>query len=164
MPVKYRYHTVLSLLFLVTSFVPLLFWGRLESVEVPLHFNYAGVPDSWGSCGNLLVLPLVACVVCFLALYCIRKPQLINYPVKISKENRQRLFPLGIKFVQYINIGVMLLLSYISNSSLMIALGHWTKMPVGPLYFLLGLIILLTGIFWWNIRRVGKRLENDNIK
>lgn len=161
---KYKCHTVLSLLFLVTSFVPLLFWSRLESIEVPVHFNYAGVPDSWGSCGNLLVLPLVACVVCFLALYSIRKPQLINYPLKTSGENRQRLFPLGIKFVQYINIVVMLLLSYISNSSLMIALGYWKKMPVVPLYFLLGLIILLSGIFWWNIWCVVKRLENDNIK
>ena len=163
---KNKCSNVLALVFLLSSFVPLFFLGRLEGARVPAHFNYAGVPDRWDNGTALMVLPLVACFAYVLLLLSQKWPRMINYPGRRRKggvtstsgtdggsgSSLEEMHAVGVKYVSRISVVVMLLFSYLANSSLVIALGCWSKIPSGPMYAIIGLIVLLTVMFYRDIK------------
>jgi len=66
-------------------------WSSLPE-QIPTHFNAAGAADSYGSKGTLIMLSvlmllmfaLLAGIECF--------PQAWNMPVKVTEENKERLY------------------------------------------------------------------------
>ncbi len=158
---RYSCSKILAFVFLLASFVPVFFWQRLAEARVPVHFNYAGEPDRWGDGCSIFLLPLLSCVLYVLMLCSARKPQLINWPINVSKEEKAELIPYAVPFVQRINVLAMMLLSYLSNGSFMVALGHWKKLPVLPLYAIVCLIIVLIAVFCRKIVVLRKRLGEN---
>lgn len=142
---------MLALLFLLSSFVPLFFLDRLEGARVPAHFNYAGFPDRWDNGTGLQLLPFVACFVYVLMLLSQKWPGLINFSRR-SRRSTEEMYAVGIKYVRRISVVVMLMFSYLANSSLVIALGYWSKIPSGPMYAVVGGIVLLTVMFYREVK------------
>ncbi len=57
---------------------------------IPTHFNFSGVPDSFGSKFTILLLPILLTIFYIAFSLLSRVPQFYNYPVEITKENAER--------------------------------------------------------------------------
>ncbi len=156
------FYRILSFIFLLTSFIPVLFWNRLIETKIPVHFNFAGEPDRWGDGVNIFLLPLFSCVLYVLMSCAARNPQLINYPMKVSKDERMKFFPYLVPCIQSLNVVLMIFLSYLSNGALIVGLGYWKTLPVVPLYTFLGLIVLFVVVFYWKILSLRKRMKRNS--
>lgn len=69
-------------------------WESLPSV-VPSHFNAAGVPDAYGDKGVLLLEPIVALALWILLVVARHRPELCNFPVRVTPRNRAALYAIG---------------------------------------------------------------------
>lgn len=89
-----RAMNVLSLLLLAGVTVWLyLIWGEIPS-QVPLHYNAAGQIDRWGGKGTLIALAAIAWVMYGLLTLVEWIPGAWNTGVKITEENRERVYAL----------------------------------------------------------------------
>ena len=89
-----RVMNVLSLLLLAGVTVWLcLTWGEIPG-QVPLHYNAAGQIDRWGGKGTLIVLAIIAWGMYGMLTAAERFPGAWNTDVKITEENRERVYAL----------------------------------------------------------------------
>lgn len=56
--------------------------------SVPIHRNIKGEVDSWGYKSTLVLLPIINLLLLFVLSFFIKKPEMANYPVKISEDNK----------------------------------------------------------------------------
>ena len=81
--------------------------------EVPIHFNFAGEADGWGSKYILLVLPLIA-IVMTVALEALEKhPQLHNYPERLNESNVNAFYRTSIRTLNVLKNGILLLFAFL---------------------------------------------------
>ena len=145
----------LSFAILLTAFVPLTYWGKLEGAEFPTHFNLlTGVPDNWGGKVEMLVLMGVAVAVYVLLVLCCRYPNLMNYPARITEENKEKLYSLGVSLGQRMNWLMMLTFSLTINCSALIAIGVMERFPVYMIWISLLAILAAVIQFIVQVRRV----------
>lgn len=146
----------LSFAILLTAFVPLTYWGKLEGAEFPTHFNLlTGVPDNWGGKVEMLVLMGVAAAVYVLLVLCCRYPNLMNYPARITEENKEKLYSLGVSLGQRMNWLMMLTFSLTINCSALIAIGVMERFPVYMIWISLLAILAAVIQFIVQVRRVA---------
>ena len=144
----------LSFAILLTAFVPLTYWGKLEGAEFPTHFNLlTGVPDNWGGKVEMLVLMGVAAAVYVLLVLCCRYPNLMNYPARITEENKEKLYSLGVSLGQRMNWLMMLTFSLTINCSALIAIGVMERFPVYMIWISLLAILAAVIQFIVQVRR-----------
>ena len=144
----------ISFAILLTAFVPLTYWGKLEGAEFPTHFNLlTGVPDNWGGRGEMLILMGVTAAVYVLLVLCCRYPRMMNYPAKAAKEDKERLFPLGVALAQRLNWMLMLLFSLMINCSALMAIGVMERFPVYMIWISLLAILAAVIQFIVQVRR-----------
>lgn len=116
-------------------------WKKIPET-VPTHFNALGKADAYGSKGSLIaevaimaaLFLLLAIVECF--------PSAWNFPVKVTAENRDRLYKIGFAMIGAMKI--LMVCMFINAGLSSIAKDY----PVWPLYLLLVLIAatILVGI------------------
>ena len=76
--------------------------------EVPIHFNFAGEADGWGSKYVLLLLPFIG-VVLVLALEAVEKrPYLHNYPQYINEANVRQFYGVSVRTSNLTKNGTLL--------------------------------------------------------
>ena len=144
----------LSFAILLTAFVPPTYWGKLEGAEFPTHFNLlTGVPDNWGGKVEMLVLMGVAAAVYVLLVLCCRYPNLMNYPARITEENKEKLYTLGVSLGQRMNWLMMLTFSLTINCSALIAIGVMERFPVYMIWISLLAILAAVIQFIVQVRR-----------
>ena len=68
-------------------------WGSIPA-QVPLHYNAAGQIDRWGGKGTLMALGAIAWVLYGVLTAVERFPGAWNTGVKITEENRERVYAL----------------------------------------------------------------------
>lgn len=91
---------------------------------VPTHFDFSGVPDTWGHPSTLLVLPALT-----LALYAGLTllqafPRFYNYPGKVSAENAARVQRVGRQTVLATKVFLVAALTYVFHESVRVARGE----------------------------------------
>jgi hypothetical protein len=59
---------------------------------VPMHHNFAGEVDRWGSKGEMILLPVIAWAMYLLITLLERFPDIWNTGIKITEENRGRAY------------------------------------------------------------------------
>ena len=60
--------------------------------SLPTHFNFAGNPDGFGDRISVIFEPLISALVVIIVEIISHFPQLWNYPVKVTDENRDILY------------------------------------------------------------------------
>ena len=144
----------ISFAILLTAFAPLTYWGKVAGVQFPIHFSIlTGVPDGWGDKGAMLLLMGIAAAIYVLLVVCCRYPRMMNYPVKAAKEDKERLFPLGVALAQRLNWMLMLLFSLMINCSALMAIGVMERFPVYLVWISLLCIIAAVIQFIVQVRR-----------
>ena len=82
--------------------------------EVPIHFDAAGQPDAYG---DKMVVLGVACGIILVQLviyWASKKPQVMDYPAKVTDENAQRLYREGERFFVCLGLSISALMAGIS--------------------------------------------------
>lgn len=116
---------VFSLLGLIYALAPLFVYKKLpEHSMVPIHFNIVGHPDSWGGSYHIIIYSLLSVFFYLLMSFLERNYKILNYPIKITSNNSEAVYRLGVRLVRHLKLFVTLLFAYFANLSFGIAMGE----------------------------------------
>jgi uncharacterized membrane protein len=138
--------TIIALILLLgTTIYLIVVWSSLPD-QIPGHFNAAGEVTRWDSKGTLLVLPIIAWVM-FIGMSLIERfPRLWNTGVKVTEENKFRIFRLLRNMICAIKLIIVAAFMFISIfQSLAIGLPAWF-LPVFMGLLLLTIIFFIVGL------------------
>ena len=117
---------------------------------IPMHFNAVGEVDGWGKRSMVWALPAIAL---FSVMMMLSVPyfnqKYINYPVKITEENRKKQHQLMILFIRLLAAVIMGMMIYISFVSIHLALGNPAPHMVYIWLFMGGVFDLM---IWYMIK------------
>lgn len=104
----------MSLLVLLgTALFLALYWWHIPQ-EVPMHFNAAGQIDRWGSKTELLILPVIAWLLYLLMTVVEQFPGAWNTGVKVTEENRERVYALLGHMLSTLKFLIMVMFAWIT--------------------------------------------------
>jgi len=109
--------------FLVIIIYIIAIWTELP-VRIPNHYNGAGEVDGWGGKGSLLIPIIIGILIWFGISVLERFPQIHNYPVKVTEENRRRLMHNSVMMLSVTKNIILLYLSYMTWRTVQDAYGH----------------------------------------
>ena len=136
---------------MLSGFLPMLSWSRLEGVPVPNHFDIHGVVDGVGDRGILLVVALVGLGVYILTLLAQIFPNIVNLPVPARKAGiandakRDLAAQLGLL--------LSLLFSFCANSTLSVAAGKTQTLNMWFIWGMIALALVCIGAALFRIYR-----------
>jgi uncharacterized membrane protein len=123
------------------------FWAysRLPDI-IPVHFDFDGTPNDYGSRGTFFTLPAIGIGVYVLITMISRYPHLFNYPKQVTEENAERLYSMSTTMMRYLKTAVLVIFGTISVDTYSAAINKDTGfmawgMPLemalmlGPLIF-----------------------------
>ena len=82
------------------------------------HYDFAGNPDSYGNRIGLVMEPLISIMIVVIMDLVLNFPDLWNYPVKVTEENREFLYKVTLLMVSILKIIVTALLLYMGLCSM----------------------------------------------
>lgn len=134
---------VLSLVFLLLSFYPIMRYGTLAGVLVPQHFTDGRV-DIWTTRTWFIYASLIFIALFLLLTVCQLHPTFINVPISSDKLSAKNRTLLASSFAQFLKVWCMAMCAYLSISNYRIALGKAQTLnsTVRGLLFICGIIHL----------------------
>lgn len=155
---------------MLTAFLPMLSWSRLEGVPVPSHFDIHGAVDKVGGREILLTLALVGLGVYIVMMLAQRYPQMVNLRLlprkstvsdirtgKILKPHRQSADPVVNSakrdLAAQLNLLLALLFSFCANSTLSVAAGQTQRLSMWFIWVILALMLICIGVALFRIYR-----------
>lgn len=79
---------------------------------IPVHFDFEGKPDRYGSKKYAFLTPVIGTLFYILLAYVIRDPGSANYPVKITDDNREAQFLIMQTFIRWFcTLGLLIFLN-----------------------------------------------------
>lgn len=107
---------VLAIAFLVGMFVYMIInWGRLPE-KIPMHYNFAGEIDNWGSKSGLFFMPIMSVFLYLLLTVVTFFPSAWNMPVTVKEENKLRAYSCVKTMMILMKLEIMICFFYISNT------------------------------------------------
>ncbi len=76
---------------------------------IPIHFDFDGKADNFGSKKYAFLMPVVLTALYFLFAFIVRDPESANYPVKITEENQDAQFMIMEIFIRWLFMVITLL-------------------------------------------------------
>lgn len=120
--------------------------------QIPIHFNAAGDPDSYGDKKMIMILPILS-IIMVLGLNMLSKiPHTYNYLVSITEENAHDQYQKASRMMRAINAIIAGMFSYILWASIQVALGNWTGL--GSTFLILSMLILFGTIFYFILESI----------
>lgn len=129
MKIIYRASTAICvcLLFAATLLV-ILNWRQIPS-EIPIHYNFHGEVNRYGGKGSLIFMMLMAWVLLAVFSVITKCPNSWNMPVKVTDENRDRLYRITETMLETVKlIACLLFVVMLVNISTVMMLPQWIIM------------------------------------
>ena len=125
-----------------TLFV-IIMWPQIPD-QIPTHYNFAGEADDYGGKGSLIFMMVLAWFMFILITVLMRFPNTWNMPVKVTAENKARLYSITKAMLEVIKMLVSLLFAV-----MLINAAIATPMPRFILIALIAAMLLsiIMGIF-----------------
>jgi uncharacterized membrane protein len=141
---------IISLLLFIGSVSYLLTeWPSLPN-RVPMHYNFFGEVDKWGSKGIIFLHPIIGAVL-WIGLTILEKfPHVYNYIVGLTEENLERQYKNGRIMANVIKNEILIYISYCNWEDIKAAYGH--DIAFGTWDLLLFLIVLFGSIGFFIVR------------
>lgn len=114
---------------------------------IPIHFDAAGEPDSYGNRIIFWLLPAINTALFALLLVLSRYPHRLNYPVSLTPSNTEALYRYGVSTLQFLQLSVTALFSLITWQTARIAMGYSDGLGVWMLPLVLSLVFLPLLVF-----------------
>jgi len=139
---------LISILLIMWSYT-LLNFNKLPKI-IPIHFGFDGMPDNFGSKYFIFLLPILALLLYFFLGYNVK--EINNYPVEITKENKDAQLVIGILAVKTIIAYVLFIFFTFQKRIVEIAVQQKDKkIPVisliSGLFGIIGFFIILANIY-----------------
>lgn len=76
--------------------------------EIPIHFNFKGEADGFGSKTNIWFLPLLTLIMYYgMNLVILKvKPWQMNYPVRVTEKNAPQLYAMNLRMLVLVNLAI----------------------------------------------------------
>lgn len=136
------------LLILLQGYLLLQYWSDLPE-RLPMHYNFRGEPDSYGSKLSILFLPLIGVGLFVMMTFVAMNPQSMNLPVKVTDENREQVYAQGVRFVHVLRLLISVLFAYLLWGTISVGMGWESKLDNRVLFGFLGLLAA-TMIWFFN--------------
>jgi len=130
--------------------------------DVPIHFNFAGEVDGWGSKYVLLLLPFIG-VVTVLALAAVEKrPHMHNYPQHINETNVRQFYEISIRTANLIKSGTLIIFGLLQIEIVLAA--KESSVTFGNILFGAMIVFLILPIAWhiYSMVQLKPTKENSN--
>ncbi|GGE67987.1 DUF1648 domain-containing protein [Priestia taiwanensis] len=131
---------MLSGLGIIGMFGYMVYMYPLLPETIPVHFNASGEADGFGSKGNLFILPCITAAIFVGTMIISRFPHMFNHPVKVTEENKERLYKNGRLMLHVMNVEIVLIFGYLVFSTIEIVQGNQESLGAHFLWIFLGLI------------------------
>ena len=154
------YDWVLEFLSWIGIFFALIPLGRYNEIPdkaiVPVHFDFRGAIDAWGNKEYILCYSFLAIFFFVLMFFLERNYKILNYPIKVTENNKFCLYKLGVRLVRHLKLIVVCLFSYLANMSFYVSIGSRYN---GQLPILIIISILLITLAFFLVKMIKlKRL------
>jgi uncharacterized membrane protein len=141
-----RYENMIQVLALfVIIYISFLMINNYGSVpdQIPTHYNTMGEADAWGRKTSLITLYIVNLVMYIGLTLLERYPEIYNYPVAITEENRKRQYFMARSFLTTLKLStVVIFLVMIASGFRVGANEHRLIMGSYFIFFMLGTIFI----------------------
>lgn len=109
---------IATLLTLIWCLYPLFYYNTLTNTAIPIHYDFNGETNAWGSRSFLLFLPLLSLVM-YIGMSAIEKyyPK-FNFPIEVTPKNADALYRLGLNLLRCEKFFIIFLFAYINNASI----------------------------------------------
>lgn len=136
-------------LILILWIYTLLKYSKLPKI-IPIHFGFDGKPDNFGSKYFIFLLPILALLLYFFLGYNVI--EINNYPVEITKENKEAQFVIGILAVKTIIAYVLFIFFSFQKHIIDFSLNKTRKsIPmvkhILSLFFIIGFFLIVANIY-----------------
>jgi len=121
---------------------------------IPTHFNAEGVVDGTGNRLTIFIMPFIAFFLCGGLIVLNRYPQIFNYPVKVTENNREKLFAISTRFIRILNLIICTLFAYMNFSTIQNAIKSGNTLNIGVVFVFIGVIIFSSVVFIVKMYRV----------
>ena len=92
-----------------------IYWIKAPDI-VPIHFNFKGEIDSYGSKNTLFILLPIAIII-YIGLAILSKyPEVYNYCIEINDKNKEKQYLMASTFIRIINVEMLAIFFYIQIS------------------------------------------------
>lgn len=121
-------------------------WNSMPKL-IPTHYDFAGNVDSYGSKGSVLMMPIMSWVLYILITVIEMFPALWNTGVKVTEENKFRVYAILRLMLDIIKFIIVVSFAYITICSVeFMPLGRWfTFVEVGTIF--LTIILCLVKLY-----------------
>jgi uncharacterized membrane protein len=95
---------------------------------IPIHYDFLGHADAYGSKSTLLFIPILSSVIAVLLTWLNRFPHAFNYPMPITATNASQQYLLATRLVRILKLIIMILFTAIETHSIQLAQhqpSHW---------------------------------------
>lgn len=120
---------------------------------IPVHFDFDGKADGFGSKKYSFITPVFATAFYLLFAFVLRNPESVNYPVEITEENKDAEFLIMKIFIRWLYILIVLIILNIQDYMFRYASDENAKPKVSLAMSVLAVIgtlivsFIFTGIF-----------------
>ncbi len=108
---------------------------------IPIHFDAAGNPDSYGNKATLFLLPGIAILMFLFISYINTHPEWFNYAVQITAENAREQYSNACRMLRLLKVSIMLIFLIIVACSYLVATESLSKLPAGIIFIIIGLAV-----------------------
>ncbi len=120
-----------------------LHWSSLPN-SIPIHFGLSGQPDAWGPRAWLIVIAILPTLMNFALQALGRHPWILQYPVRITRENAITQYSLVMKFLSCLAASIAWFSAWAVWCSVKVALGEAQSLGVWALPVFLAWMAALT--------------------
>ena len=157
------YYKILEVVAIAASlwaFYPLLFYNSIDNnALVPIHYNFFGEVNGWDGRFFLWVLPLVG-LAFYIGLSILQRfPKIYNYPCKVTEENEDYIYRMGVQLVRHIKVLMALLFAYLNNASYAIAIGKGVGLNNFIIMPLMAGLLLLVIVYSIKMIRYNRKIQ-----
>ncbi|WLD24790.1 DUF1648 domain-containing protein [Flavobacterium dauae] len=90
--------------------------------KIPTHYNGLGEVDAYGHKITIFLLPIIATILFIVLTILAKKPHTFNYSETITSENVEAQYKNAMRFMQTLNLFVLLIFIFIDYKTIQIAL------------------------------------------
>lgn len=141
---------IITLMVLVAMVLTILIAWRELPEEVPVHYNFKGIADGWGSKNTLLVIPIIGVVMVVGIFILSRLPKLWNMAVTPGKNTKEQLYTSTKNMIACLNLEVSLVFFYLTYSM--------DQSTLSPYFLPVELVVILgtLGFFMYEQVMIGR--------
>lgn len=128
---------------------------------IPTHFDFSGAVNGYGGKGMLFLLPSISFVL-YIGMYLLnRRPDIFNYPQKITEENAATMYSIATKMIRVINFIISVVFLAIEFISIDAASSN--SSTIGAWVIMLLIIVIFAPVVWY-ARKLFKVMSNNSHK